>query len=56
MRLQYLETLKLVGTSSSTKIVVPMDFVGGLLDSLGRATAGGGQPAEVDGGRPDAER
>lgn len=33
MRLQYLETLKTVGTSNATKIVVPMEFAG-LLDGL----------------------
>ena len=33
MQLQYLETLKQVGTSPSTKIVVPMEL-GGLLDGL----------------------
>jgi regulator of protease activity HflC (stomatin/prohibitin superfamily) len=35
MRLQYLETLKQVGTSPSTKIVVPMEFAG-LLSELQR--------------------
>jgi regulator of protease activity HflC (stomatin/prohibitin superfamily) len=34
MQLQYLETLKQVGTSSSTKIVVPMDLLGGLVNGL----------------------
>lgn len=34
MRLQYLETLKQVGSSAATKIVVPMEF-DGLLRSLG---------------------
>ncbi|HUC37989.1 MAG TPA: SPFH domain-containing protein [Acidimicrobiales bacterium] len=34
MQLQYLETLKLVGTAPSTKIVVPMDMLGGLVDGL----------------------
>ncbi len=35
MQLQYLETLKQVGTSPSTKIVVPMEL-GGLLKGIGR--------------------
>jgi regulator of protease activity HflC (stomatin/prohibitin superfamily) len=35
MRLQYLETLKQVGTSASTKIVVPMEFAG-VLNELQR--------------------
>jgi len=34
MQLQYLETLKQVGTSPSTKIVVPMDLLGGLISGL----------------------
>ena len=34
MQLQYLETLKNVGTSPSTKIVVPMDLLGGLANGL----------------------
>jgi regulator of protease activity HflC (stomatin/prohibitin superfamily) len=51
MRLQYLETLKQVGTSASTKIVVPMEFAGLLSDlqrvlpakSSGAATANGSE-------------
>jgi len=34
MQLQYLETLKLVGAAPSTKIVVPMDLLGGLANGL----------------------
>jgi len=34
MQLQYLETLKHVGTAPSTKIVVPMDLLGGLVNGL----------------------
>ena len=34
MQLQYLETLKLVGASPSTKIVVPMDLLGGFAQVL----------------------
>ncbi len=34
MQLQYLETLKHVGTAHSTKIVVPMDLLGGLVNGL----------------------
>jgi len=34
MQLQYLETLKHVGTAPSTKIVVPMDLLGGLANGL----------------------
>jgi len=39
MQLQYLETLKQVGAASSTKIVVPMDLLGGVVSALG-----GGRP------------
>ena len=35
MQLQYLETLKQVGTSPSTKIVVPMDLLSGVMNALG---------------------
>ena len=35
MQLQYLEVLKQVGASPSTKIVVPMDLLGGLMGALG---------------------
>jgi len=34
MQLQYLETLKQVGTAPSTKIVVPMDLLGGIVNGL----------------------
>jgi len=34
MQLQYLETLKHVGTAPSTKIVVPMDLLGGIANGL----------------------
>jgi regulator of protease activity HflC (stomatin/prohibitin superfamily) len=37
MRLQYLETLKQVGTSDSTKLVVPMELVGAFGSLLGLA-------------------
>jgi regulator of protease activity HflC (stomatin/prohibitin superfamily) len=42
MQLQYLETLKQVGMASSTKIVVPMDLLGGVMSVLGGTNA---QPA-----------
>jgi len=53
MQLQYLETLKQVGSAPSTKLVVPLDMLGGLLNGLGgsqptTATASSG-PAPVDG-------
>ncbi len=35
MQLQYLETLKQVGTAPSTKIVVPMDLLSGVMHALG---------------------
>ncbi|MGC8472437.1 MAG: SPFH domain-containing protein [Acidimicrobiales bacterium] len=35
MQLQYLETLKQVGTAPSTKIVVPMDLLSGVMNVLG---------------------
>lgn len=48
MQLQYLEVLKQVGVSPSTKIVVPMDLLGGLMSSLKGAAAASGQvPATV---------
>jgi regulator of protease activity HflC (stomatin/prohibitin superfamily) len=34
MQLQYLETLKQIGAAPSTKIVVPMDLLGGLVNGL----------------------
>ena len=34
MQLQYLETLKQVGAAPSTKIVVPMELLGGLMNGL----------------------
>ncbi len=34
MQLQYLETLKQVGTAPSTKIVVPMELLGGIMNGL----------------------
>jgi regulator of protease activity HflC (stomatin/prohibitin superfamily) len=53
MQLQYLETLKQVGSSPSTKLVVPLDLLGGLLGGLGgsqptAATSSAG-PAPADG-------
>jgi regulator of protease activity HflC (stomatin/prohibitin superfamily) len=45
MQLQYLETLKHVGTAPSTKIVVPMDLLGGLVNGLR-----GSLPAETSNG------
>jgi regulator of protease activity HflC (stomatin/prohibitin superfamily) len=52
MQLQYLETLKQVGTSPSTKIVVPMEL-GGLLNGLrgllpADAANGGAAPGGLD--------
>jgi regulator of protease activity HflC (stomatin/prohibitin superfamily) len=52
MQLQYLETLKQVGASPSTKLVVPLDLLGGLLSGLGgslpttAATSSGPAPAD----------
>jgi regulator of protease activity HflC (stomatin/prohibitin superfamily) len=46
MQLQYLEVLKQVGVSPSTKIVVPMDLLGGLMNSLtGAPSEAGSAPA-----------
>ena len=45
MQLQYLETLKHVGMAPSTKIVVPMDLLSGLVNGLG-----GSLPAEPSNG------
>jgi regulator of protease activity HflC (stomatin/prohibitin superfamily) len=51
MQLQYLETLKNVGTAPSTKIVVPMDLLGGLATGLR-----GVLPTETSpGGDPDVK-
>jgi len=47
MQLQYLETLKQVGTSPSTKIVVPMEL-GGLLKGIGRLLPPGGAGAREE--------
>jgi hypothetical protein len=68
MQLQYLETLKQVGTSPSTKIVVPMEL-GGLLNGLrgllpgdaagaaaaGAAAAAAGEAAPIEPGAPAAD-
>lgn len=43
MQLQYLEVLKQVGVSPSTKIVVPMDLLGGLMSALNGAQPAGGE-------------
>jgi regulator of protease activity HflC (stomatin/prohibitin superfamily) len=61
MQLQYLETLKMVGTSPSTKIVVPMDLLGGLVNGLtgGGVTSGSAGPVEagpVEAGPVEADR
>ncbi|MGD0256172.1 MAG: SPFH domain-containing protein [Acidimicrobiales bacterium] len=53
MQLQYLETLKHVGTAPSTKIVVPMDLLGGLVNGLRAplvATPSSGSRASGDSG------
>jgi regulator of protease activity HflC (stomatin/prohibitin superfamily) len=39
MQLQYLEVLKQVGAAPSTKIVVPMDLLGGLMNGLNGAVS-----------------
>ena len=39
MQLQYLETLKQVGAAPSTKIVVPMDLLSGVMNALGVPTS-----------------
>ncbi len=46
MQLQYLETLKQVGSSSSTKIVVPMEL-SGLMSGLGRVLGADGDDVRV---------
>ena len=51
MRLQYLETLKTVGTSGATKIVVPMEFAGlldGVVKGAARADASGADAPAVN--------
>ncbi len=52
MQLQYLETLKQIGAAPSTKIVVPMDLLGGLANGLRGALQGdpSGEPAWVTNG------
>src|ERR1700688_4533314 len=55
MQLQYLETLKQVGSSPSTKLVVPLDLLGGLLNGVAgsqptAATSSAG-PAPAEGER-----
>ena len=65
MQLQYLETLKLVGAAPSTKIVVPMDLLGGIANGLrgvvtstelsnGSATVHDG-PSSASGSPPDSD-
>jgi len=49
MQLQYLETLKQIGVSPSTKLVVPMEL-GGLLNGLRNLVAVPGDGAPADGG------
>jgi regulator of protease activity HflC (stomatin/prohibitin superfamily) len=51
MQLQYLQTLKDVGTAPSTKIVVPMDLLGGLANGLRGVLPGETGP----GGDPDVK-
>jgi len=52
MQLQYLDTLKQVGSSPATKIVVPMEF-SGLFDNLrGALAAGAGAPPGNGAGGP----
>ncbi|HML00606.1 MAG TPA: SPFH domain-containing protein [Acidimicrobiales bacterium] len=46
MQLQYLETLKSVGTAASTKIVVPMDLLGGAISALGGGSPNHGNDAK----------
>lgn len=50
MQLQYLEVLKQVGVAPSTKIVVPMDLLGGILGSIsgpaGAAASNGALPVD----------
>jgi regulator of protease activity HflC (stomatin/prohibitin superfamily) len=56
MELQYLETLKHIGMAASTKIVVPMDLLGGLVNGLSRnleperSNGPGSVPETTDGG------
>jgi len=47
MQLQYLETLKQVGTAASTKIVVPMDLLGGAISALGGGSPNHGNEAKT---------
>ena len=49
MQLQYLEVLKQVGMAPSTKIVVPMDLLGGLMSGL----MGAGPQATLDAASPE---
>jgi regulator of protease activity HflC (stomatin/prohibitin superfamily) len=46
MRLQYLDTLKALGVSSSSKIVVPMEL-SGLVSAFTAVTGGNGRDADV---------
>ena len=41
MQLQYLETLKQVGAAPSTKLVVPLELLGGLINGLGGSLPAG---------------
>ncbi len=55
MRLQYLETLKQIGTAPSTKIIVPMELAG-LLNGLRGAVPAGSPGVPGDDGRPPEMR
>jgi regulator of protease activity HflC (stomatin/prohibitin superfamily) len=56
MSLQYLETLKQIGASPSTKWVIPMEFsnlLSGILGLTGRSFGNGGEPSRSERGRAD---
>jgi regulator of protease activity HflC (stomatin/prohibitin superfamily) len=56
MSLQYLETLKQIGASPSTKWVIPMEFsnlLSGILGLTGRSFGNGGEPSRAERGRAD---
>jgi regulator of protease activity HflC (stomatin/prohibitin superfamily) len=56
MSLQYLETLKQIGASPSTKWVIPMEFsnlLSGILGLTGRSFGNGGEPIRSERSRAD---
>jgi hypothetical protein len=52
MSLQYLETLKQIGSSPSTKFVIPMEFTNLLSAVVGQASRAFGNGSSAGNGKP----